>query len=452
MSAEALSKLSLGEKMVTTRAGAARARTAPLQQLDRSPSSSPEVSPTPSLIESADGHVYDVSAFDDDLRRRAKRGLMGDNDITMKFCKEIEDGPKQYVFHLEDDITVAMHESGAPKCSCGANEPGKACKHIFWMLGQLTTAAPKAQPLQIDKDGSSVRNIHPAAIIDRFSLETIASNLEWTYQEDAMPDEDEMLDEIANMLSVFEPTEALPSEFKRDQTSDLPERSQKYRELRNLITQHAIRNPALFIQLQEIVPPTFQAQTFFDKINHRVDRAFQALDEYVERGPTNTQSEALDVRNCAARLEALVEAIDDYYREQFDEEQMEDEPNTNIAVLAVVTLLRILEEVTRRDYDAYAGIAWGPMPPTDSQDNNLLVCLMRTTSKNHGLFALDTLLKLPQEVMLRHHAELLDIEERLGASPNTSPAYMDSLRTFLHENRKRAASESGGGTAKRAMT
>lgn len=320
------------------------------------------------------------------------------------------------------------------------------------MLGQLTTAAPKAQPLQIDKDGSSVKNLHPAAIIEKFSLETVASNLDWVYQEDAMPEEDDMLDEIANMLSVFEPTEALPQEFKQEETSDLSQRALKFRELRSLLCQHAIRYPALFLQLQEIIPPTFQAQTFFNKINHRVDRVFNALDEYVARGPTNTQSEALDVRTCASRLEALVEAIDDYYNEQFDEEQLEDEPSTNVALLAAAALVRILDEVTKRDFDAYAGIAWGPMPPTESKDNNLLVCLTRTTPESEGLFVLKTLLTLPQEVMLRHHAELLDIEERLGGSPHTSPTYMDTLRTFLHENRKRAASESGGGTAKRAMT
>jgi hypothetical protein len=129
MSAEALSRLSLGDTMVTTRAGAARARTAPPQRGERPPSSSSSAtSPTPSLIESDDGHVYDVSNFDDDLRRRAKRGLLGDNDISMKFCKEIEDDPTRYLFHLEDDITVALDGGKAPKCSCGANETGKACK------------------------------------------------------------------------------------------------------------------------------------------------------------------------------------------------------------------------------------------------------------------------------------------------------------------------------------
>jgi hypothetical protein len=129
MFAEELSKLSLADTMVTTRAGAARERTASPQVTQQSsPSSSPAASPTPSLIESSEGLQYDVSTFDEDLRRRAKRGLMGDNDISMKFCKEIVDGSNRYLFHLEDDITVALRGNHAPKCSCGANDGGKACK------------------------------------------------------------------------------------------------------------------------------------------------------------------------------------------------------------------------------------------------------------------------------------------------------------------------------------
>ncbi|KAF2644194.1 hypothetical protein P280DRAFT_392675 [Massarina eburnea CBS 473.64] len=452
MSAEALSKLSIGDSMVTTRAAAARARTAPPQRSQMSPSASPVSSPTPSLIESDDGHVYNVSTFDHDLRRRAKMGLLGDNEISMKFCKEIEDEPKRYLFHLEDDITVAMHGGRAPKCSCGANEAGKACKHIFWMLGQLTSAAPKTQPIELQEDGSSVRNIHPADIIDRSSLADVANHLEWTYQDDQMPDEDEMLDEIANMLSVFEPTEALPSEFKSEETPELTEQARKYRKFGTLLSQYAMRNPAYFLELQTIIPPAYQSQVFFTKINNRIDRVFKALGEYISVGPDNTTSEALDVRTCAARLENLVEAISNYYDEQYDEEEQEDEPSTDVAVLTAAALIRILDEVSRRDYDAYDEISWGPMPPTESRDNNLFVCLMRPTADGEGLFVLQTLLTLPQEILLRHYVELLDIEERLGGTPNTPPAYMDTLRTFLHENRKRAASESGGSAAKRPTT
>ncbi|KAF2683418.1 hypothetical protein K458DRAFT_404961 [Lentithecium fluviatile CBS 122367] len=447
MSAEELSKLSLADTMVTTRAGAARARTAPPQNTQNSPSASPAASPTPSLIESAEGQQYDVSTFDEDLRRRAKRGLMDDNDISMKLCKEIEDGPKRYLFHLEDDITVALREDHAPKCSCGANEGGKACKHIFWTLGQLTSTVPKARPLQLAEDGSSVRDMHPADIVGKFTLEKIATNLDWVYQEEPLPDEDEMEDEIANMLSVFEPTQALPAEFKDDEAPDLTEQSRKYRELRDLLSQHAAKNPALFIQLQEIIPPVFQVQVFFDKINHRIDRAFAALGEYIASGPTNAVSEALDVQKCAERVQGVVKAVAEYYNEQ-----VENDTGHNVAVLAAAALVKVLDEVTKRDHDAYANISWGVMPPTNAEENNLSVCLIGAAVEGDGLFVIDTLLDLPQEDVLRNHYEVLsDIEGRLRGTEWTPPAYMDAMRRLIHDKRKRAASQSGGGSAKRAM-
>src|SRR5690349_2252687 len=118
MSAEQFSKLSLGDAMVTTRARAARAA--------RGESSSPQdsnhdqaqpsigspapESPTPSLVISTTNLQYNVSSFDNDLRRRAKRGLQ-DNDIRIKYCAVTDDdgspdGTKY--FYIDDDITVAM--------------------------------------------------------------------------------------------------------------------------------------------------------------------------------------------------------------------------------------------------------------------------------------------------------------------------------------------------------
>lgn len=123
MSAEQLSKLTLSD-MVTTRAGA---RTGPPQTPQDSPTSSP-ISPTPSLIESVNGHKYDVSTFDEGLRRRAKIGLVkDDNSIRMRFCGEAGDGTK-YFFHLDDDITVKLEKARVPKCSCGVAQDGEACK------------------------------------------------------------------------------------------------------------------------------------------------------------------------------------------------------------------------------------------------------------------------------------------------------------------------------------
>jgi hypothetical protein len=139
MSAEQFSKLSLGEDMVTTRAGAARAARASTQSSGHSdqdqplPSVESTVSPTPSLVISTKNLHYNVSAFDSDLRRRAKKGLEG-SEIRLKYCAVSEDeyspggSPKKF-FHLEDDITVAMGgKLRRPECTCGANEKGLACK------------------------------------------------------------------------------------------------------------------------------------------------------------------------------------------------------------------------------------------------------------------------------------------------------------------------------------
>jgi hypothetical protein len=139
MSVEQFSKLSLEEKMVTTRAGAAKAsktRTPP-QPLDQdSPLPSVEpispVSPTPSLVISTNNLSYNVSKFDANQRRRVKRGLQ-DNGIRMKYCATTvdEEDPSiqtQY-FYIDDDIEVAMGGNlHRPRCSCGANENGIACK------------------------------------------------------------------------------------------------------------------------------------------------------------------------------------------------------------------------------------------------------------------------------------------------------------------------------------
>lgn len=144
MSAEQFSRLSLGEAMVTTRAGAAKAAKASPQSLHALPdlvhdhilpsieSPSP-VSPTPSLVISTSNLQYNISAFDPDSRKRAKRGLE-ENDIRIKYCavsdnEDSPDGTPTKYFYIDDDITVAMGgKLGRPKCTCGANEQGLACK------------------------------------------------------------------------------------------------------------------------------------------------------------------------------------------------------------------------------------------------------------------------------------------------------------------------------------
>lgn len=138
MSVEQFSKLSLEEEMVTTRARAAQAtRSGSGSQQSsendhslQSVETSSTTSSTPSLVISTNNLQYNVSALNKDLRRRVKKALE-DGEIKMKYCTfssdQSVDGVKRFI--IDDDITVTLGGSFVqPKCSCGANEKGIACK------------------------------------------------------------------------------------------------------------------------------------------------------------------------------------------------------------------------------------------------------------------------------------------------------------------------------------
>jgi hypothetical protein len=138
MSAEQFSKLSLGEIMVTTRAGAARAVRSGSGSSSNSSQDQPVPSveslspspPLPALVISTNNLQYNVSSFGSDLRQRVKKGLE-ENEIKMKYCALSSDqdtNGKKY-FYIDDDITVSIGgELRRPTCTCGANEKGLACK------------------------------------------------------------------------------------------------------------------------------------------------------------------------------------------------------------------------------------------------------------------------------------------------------------------------------------
>ncbi|KAF2710488.1 hypothetical protein K504DRAFT_476443 [Pleomassaria siparia CBS 279.74] len=468
MSAKALSKLSLGDTMVMTRAqaSAARARTSslhtPQQSPRQSPSSSEASSPTSSLIESTYGLKYNVSAFDDDVRKRAKIGLMDDNEIKMKYCRRSTDDRMKYTFYIDDDITVAMGGSyTVPKCSCGANEGGKACKHIFWMLNQLTEMAPehiKSRTLELAVDGSRVQDFEPSIMIDRIKLDELADNFDWPVHNQS-PEARDVQDDIADMLSVFEPSGALPAEAK-DASLCPSERSQKFREFRDLFTRYATENLGMYIRLRELLDPEFQTQVFFEKIDDRTTRAFRGLEEYIAHGPTaDAHTECYDIVTCAEKLKALVKAIGDYYHQKAEEaeeaeDDEDDEDTEDIAIRAAAALINILDGVASRNRDAYANITWGGLPPVEPAMNNLFANLIGApTGDDDGLFVLDTLKALPHEDVLRNHwAVLLDLNEKL-AQQWPPPVYMDAFCAITQERRKRAASETSetAGHAKRTM-
>ncbi|KAG9196541.1 hypothetical protein G6011_01662 [Alternaria panax] len=461
MSAEQFSKLSLGENMVTTRAGAARAARTSTQSSGHSdqdqplPSVESTVSPTPSLVISTKNLQYNVSAFDTDLRRRAKKGLEG-SDIRLKYCAVSEDeystggSPKNF-FHLEDDITVAMGgELRRPECTCGANEKGLACKHIYWVGDQIISTSPGDMvktPLHLSPDGSKIEDVKPAEILDTKGLANIASDLKWVYRDDDVPEnEDDLKETVIEMLSCFEPEEALPGEFRYPESPLTSERSKKYQEMTDLIIRYASRDPSLYLQMRKIIDADFESLVFFEKINKRIILTFDALDEYIAKGPKilSEGPPRFDVSSCAEQLTSLVGAIDEFHHRQAD--------TKDVAARAAAALVTMLDRVTDRNVNAYEGIEWSGMEAlSDPAKSNLYVALIGAQSDEDDQFVLDALGSLPPEDIYRNHRTVLQNIESKLIDAHAPARYMTLFRNIVYENRKRPGSAVGEREPKRAM-
>ncbi|RMZ74009.1 Zinc finger SWIM-type [Pyrenophora seminiperda CCB06] len=452
-------QLSLGEEMVTTRAGAARAARANPQSSDSEldhplPSIEPTTSPTPSLVISTKNLRYDVSALDSNLRRTAKKGLEN-KEIRVKYCAVADDednlgeSRKKY-FYLDDDITVAIGgDLGRPQCTCGANEAGFACRHIYWIGDQIISTSPDDvfnTPLHLSLDGSKIEDVKPSEILDTKGLTNIANELKWVYQEEDLPEDKQTIKEsIIDILSCFEPEEALPREFRCPESPLTSERSKKYQEFADLFTQHAKKDLSLYLQLRKIVDPDFESRVFFEKVDNRIGLTFDALRKYIDHGPTNISPDVfrLDVPSCAKTLKSLVEAIDEFHEHHADVE--------DVAVRAAAALITILDRVMDCNVNAYENITWGLDPPSDPVESNLYMALIGTYADADPAFVLDALSTLPQEDVHRNHWETLQGIEKKLADSQTPPQYMNIFRNVVYENRKRPGSEARERESKRAM-
>lgn len=326
-------------------------------------------------------------------------------------------------------------------------------QHIYWVGDHIVSTVPdvvKDQPLQLSTDGSTFQHVKPADVLRRRGLQDVADDLEWVYEEEDVPeDEDDIKETVISMLSVFEPQEALPEEFRCPESPLTSERSKKYQELTALFTQYASRDPGLFLQMRDIIDPSFQSRVFFEKIESRITQTFNALDEYIRHGPTDASVDALrfDLPTTAKKLTNLVAAIKNFVEQQ-DEEETDFKA---IAIRAAAALVRILDLVTDRNVDAYETITW-TMGPGSPSENNLYYALIGKPSAGTSYFVLDALCLLPHEDVIRSHwVTLQSIEAKLVES-NASVQYLAAFRKVVHDTRKRAASEVRGGQVKRTAS
>lgn len=327
----------------------------------------------------------------------------------------------------------------------------KDSKHIYWVGDQIISTSPDDMvktPLHLSPDGSKIEDVKPAEILDTKGLANIANDLKWVYRDDDdLPEDDDDLKEtVIDMFSCFEPRDALPGEFRYPESPLTSERSKKYQELADLFTQYASRDPSLYLQMRKIIDADFESRVFFEKIEKRIALTFDALDEYIAKGP-KTLSEGpprFDVSSCAEQLTSLVGAIDDFYHRQADVE--------DAAARAAMALVTILDRVTDRNVNAYEGITWSGMEAlSDPVQSNLYVALIGAQTDDDHQFVLEALASLPQEDVYRNHWTVLQDVERKLIEADAPAHYMNLFRNLVYENRKRPGSAVREREPKRAM-
>ncbi|KAF2810164.1 uncharacterized protein BDZ99DRAFT_462762 [Mytilinidion resinicola] len=405
------------------------------------------------------GIRYDVSALEEEVRQRVEAALGDDHHIRINYCVEREGDENEpdgyYAFRISDQISIRVGTDHpgyqVPKCSCGGNVGGIACKHIFWLEDQLANEDPetfRSGLIPLTADGSKIKNQPPSKVIDDIGLEEIAERKDWVLQDDAEDPEEEMTE----MLSVFEPSRALANEMKEVSGQGSPAshksispHSRIYKEFTNLITEYATEDIGMLYRIREIITPGFQAEVFFEKMSDRATESFREIDETLTRGATAIDS--CDIPTIAERLKRLVKGIEEGYSERVSGSES---PSKQAAIKAAAALIDILEGVVDRNQD----MAWTRLGNDDEpiQARNIFAYLIGAPLDSSSHFVLDVLKDLPQDVVVEYQKSRLDsIRAKLIAS-NAPPAYMNLFRKIIsQESKKRSNPEVGGSSAKKPM-
>ncbi|KAK4992619.1 hypothetical protein LTR50_000953 [Elasticomyces elasticus] len=358
---------------------------------------------------------YDVSDLDEASAMHANAGLIGDG-LSLTYCR-YEEASRAYKFHMTEQIGVRIGdprqiEGGAPQCSCAANLRGAACKHVWWIADQVLRCQferPPTSSFRLSRNGASVsagRDTRSAfELVHSKGLGAIAARNGWQVQDTGR---DQRNSELVDMLSVFDPDNALPHEY--DEMEDMDNRSERsllYKRFGDLITELCLDDPTAFARIRQILTDEMCTTIHLEKVRERIFRTFNQLDAFISRGPSDS---AKSVPDTADTLYDIVETIDDLLKSR------PAQPSRTLRNGTASILLHLLEEVNERNVDAYERVQWSRRPSSNEAavDRNLWLRLIGRPSPGKAPFAVTVLQDLPRDVFQDRREQLDRIERRLA--------------------------------------
>jgi hypothetical protein len=198
-------------------------------------------------------------------------------------------------------------------------------------------------------------------------------------------------------------------------------------DLEATIARLLILDDVFFFKFRSLVSRNLRATEHFRKMGQKALEAFRLLEQYEESGPTAGKEH--DLAWCA---QALVDIVDDISANV----TMRQPLNPSSREEAAKSLVTILKDVVRKNYDIYQTVKWPRRRPHGELqiDRNLYERLIGSTSRSNpsgGNFVIKALQDLPEaQRFVDDLQEILDILETIGWGP-APQAYRDRLKALI---------------------
>lgn len=256
------------------------------------------------------------------------------------------------------------------------------------------------------------------------NLETAAAYLRWPVESN----EARRIrgNRVRDILSTFH-TDTLPEEFRADiydsiEYSRTPDACLRPQDLEGTLFQLAVSDIKVYNALDDCQPSQACGLIYYGKMGRRITTLFAEFDEYKRRGTRSADRSRLEVDVVAHRLGEFEDRV---------ATNMEFRGHDGIRG-AVSCLITILQGVFDRDEDAFRGASWrrAPRHETDADRNLYTVLVRRPATEAH--FVLDTLARLPPDILNQHSSALRDLQ--VESDKHRMPdSYKHKLQTICRD-------------------
>lgn len=379
-------------------------------------------------------------SVDEDLdEEEPDEGNQSGRVFALDHCRHIGELYAFQIAYAEvERISIRISTTG-PACSSDTCKEKRTCRHIMWLLEQLSHAIP---------DAIDANTMTPYEQISTMGLGNVCEELHWEAREGPDSDTEDtwQLKKVYStsgtsrqtrgmirerMIVVRDIMATLSTELTEDYRKDIFEDGERISpepvmgDLEATISRLLILDDDMFYHFKTRVSHTMRALEFFKKAFLKAQTACDSLDRYCEDGPA---AGPFDLVWCANKLIDIVNSI--------SINVVQRQPLTLAAKEeAAKALVGILGMVVNRNFDVYQTVSW-PRRRAHAEpqiDRNLYERLIRNPPRNSptsGDFVLNALQNLPEAQPFIEELEVI-LGQLEGIGWDAPPAYIGKLQRII---------------------